>query len=225
MLKPQKKMSKKELKEDKFVYIMMQVRAYVDENTKLVTILSGALLVLVIAFLIFNYNHSQTVQKSSTLLGEAQVEYQNLNYSKAEVLLKRLLEEYGGTEAAGQGQLLLANIYYQNNKTRKALEQFEAFITSYDGSNMLLAAGYAGYAACLERQKEYDKAAENYLKAQSAASDFVEAPDYLYLAALNFISAGNYASARNALTKLKENYKNSAREKDAEAKLILIANK
>ncbi len=225
MLKPQKKMSKKELKEDKFVKTMMETRAYIEENSKNVTIISAVILVVIVSALVYNYFHTQTLEKSSTLLGEAQVEYQNMSLAKAERLLVRLMDEYSGSNDAAQGRFLLGNIYYQQNKTELAKEQYEEFIDSYSGSDILTASGYAGYAACLEREKNYANAAEYYIKARNSNRDFIEAANYLYLAALNYIQAGEYDNARNSLQELLDNYENSERKNDAESKLILIEKK
>ena len=132
MLKPQKKISKKELKEDKFVKTMMETRAYVEENSKTVTLITSAVIAVIIIGMLYNYFHAQTVEKSSTLLGEAQVEYQNLSLAKAERLLVRLLDEYPSSNAAAQGRFLLGNIYYQQNKIETAKEEYEEFIDFYE---------------------------------------------------------------------------------------------
>ena len=89
----------------------------------------------------------------------------------------------------------------------------------------MTASGYAGYAACLEREKEYVEAAEYYIKARNSNKDFIEAADYLYLAGLNYIQASEYDNARNSLQLLLDNYENSDRKNDAESKLILIEKK
>lgn len=225
MLKPQKKISKKELKEDKFVKTMMETRAYIEENSKNVTIITAVILIVIVSALIYNYYHAQTLEKSSTLLGEAQIEYQNMSLAKAEKLLVRLLDEYSGSNAAAQGNFLLGNIYYQQNKNELAKESYMEFIESYSGSEILTASGYAGYAACLERENNYTEAAEYYMKARNSNKDFIEAADYLYLAALNYIQAEQYDNARNSLQLLLDNYEESERKNDAESKLILIGKK
>ncbi len=223
MLKPQKKLTKKEIKEDKFVQFTMQAKAFAEDNARMLSIVTTAVVVIIAVFFIYMHFHNQTIRKASTLLGEAQLEYQNLNISKAKTLLTRLIDEYDGTRPALQGKFLLANIYFQENNTRKAEETYLDFINSYSGSPILLASGYAGYAACLERDHKYLEAARFYKKAREAAPDFVEAADYLYLAALNEISAQAYDQAKATLNKIISDYKDSSRKNDAEAQLILLA--
>ncbi len=225
MLKPQKKLTKKELKEDKFVKTAMETRAFIEDNIKQVSIVTGIVFGLFILIMIYSYVHSQTKEQSFTLLGEAQIEFQNMNYSKTKALLNRLEDEYAGTEASEQGLFLLGNLEYQQGNIEQAAEAYQSFINSYDGSEILLAAGYAGYAACMEKQGKYEEAAQYYVKAKEAAPDFVEAPNYLYLAALNAISANKLDQAKNYLQQVTQNYKDSERLFDAKEKLAYLENK
>ncbi len=225
MLKPQKKLTKKELKEDKFVQAAMNTRAYIEDNIKQVSIVTAVVFGLFILIMGYNYVHSQTKEESSTLLGEAQVEFQNMNFSKARTLLARLEDEYAGTEAAEQGLFLLGNLEYQQNHIEQAAEAYKSFIDSYDGSEILLAAGYAGYAACMEKQAQYEQAARYYVKAKEAAPKFVEAPNYLYLAALNMLSANKPEQAKQYLKQITQNYPDSQRLFDAKEKLTYLENK
>jgi len=225
MLKAQKKLTKKEIKEDKFVEATMQARAYVEDNYKQVSIITATVFIIFLLIMGYNYVNTQTSERSSTLLGQAQLEYQNMNYTKARVLLDRLEAEYLGTDAADQGLLLLANLNYQQSKYQEAAESYLAFTDSYNGSDILVASGYAGYAACQEKKSNFADAAQFYLKAQKADPGFVEASNYLYLAALNFVSIEDFSAARQALDKIIADYPESQREQDAKAQLILIAQK
>lgn len=223
MLKPQKKITKKELKEDKFVETAMNVQAYINDNLKQVTAVVTIVLAVFALIMVYNYVHGQTVSKSATLLGEAQLEYQNLNYTKARNLLNRLIEDYSGTDAAAQGQFLLGNLNYQQEKYDEAAAEYLAFADAYSGSDILVSSAYAGYAACMEKLGKYDQAISYYIKAQGEAPDFVEAANYLYLAALNCLNVNDLQKARELFTQIREDYKDSPRDKDAQAKLILIA--
>lgn len=218
-------MTKKELKEDKFVEATMNARAYIDENLKQVSIITVAVFALFLLIMGYNYVHTETVEKSSTLLGKAQLEYQNMNYTKAREMLNRLSEDYSGTDAADQGLFLLGNLNYQQDKIYEAADAFKAFTDSYSGSKILIASGYAGYASCQEKNKNFNEAITYYVKAQKTAPGFVEASNYLYLAALNSIAVGDFEKAKSLLNQIIDDYQDSQREKDAKAQLILIAQK
>ncbi len=225
MLNPRKKMTKKEIKEDKFVEVALSAKAYVEENYKRVSIIVVSVFGIILLLMVWNYMHKQNIEKSSALLGQAQLEYQNLNYSKAKEFIIKLMEEYPGTDAGDQGTFLYANLLYQEKKYSEAMEFYQQFIDSYSGSNILIASGLAGYAACLEQKKNYEEAAEYYIRAQKKAKDFIEADDYLYLAGLNYTAANDYYKAREAFQKIVDDYKSSDHQTDAKAKLIILANK
>ncbi|MHB2148107.1 tetratricopeptide repeat protein [Calditrichota bacterium LG25] len=224
MLKPQKKkITKKALKEDKFVEAALNAKTYLEENSKQVMIVVGVVLALIILIILYR-DHQQTRDlKAATLLGLAQVEYQNMNYAKARQFLNQLLEDYDGTDAAEQGYFVLANLNYQQGKYEEAEAAFKKFIDSYDGSKILKASGLAGYAACLEHRGAHQEAAEYYLKAQKTAPDFVEAANYLYLAGRNFLKAGQKDKAKKAFETVIKKYEKSNRANDAKAQLIIMA--
>ncbi len=225
MLNPRKKMTKKEIKEDKFVEVALSAKAYVEDNYKQVSIIVASIFGIILLIMVWNYVHKQNIVKSSAILGKAQLEYQNLNYSKAKEFIIQLKDEYPGTDASDQGTFLYANLLYQEKKYDEAKELFKEFIDSYSGSNILVASGYAGYAACLEKEGNYEEAAEYYIRAQKKAKDFIEASNYLYLAGLNYTAVNEYDEAKDAFKKIVDEYESSERQSDAKAKLIMLANK
>ncbi len=223
MLKPQKKrVTKKNLKEDKFVETALLARSYFEEHTKEITYIAGAVVVLAILIWLFLNHRAQRLHEAEVLLGKAQIEMQSMHTNKARAFLNQLIQNYEGTDAADQGYFLLANLDFQAQKYDMAEKEYKKFIASYGGSKILLASGYAGYAACLEHRGAHKEAAENYLKAQKTAPNFVEAANYLYLAGLNYKDAGMKDKAIEVFQKIIAKYKNSKRVDDAKAQIILL---
>jgi tetratricopeptide (TPR) repeat protein len=225
MLKARKKLSKKEIKEDKLVQTTMQVKTFVEDNYKQVTGITAAIIVVIASIVIYNWISKQVDLESSAILGQAQLEYQNLNYGKARTFLNRLSEEYPGSTAELQGLFLKANLLYNENKINEAKENFEAFTESYSGSEILLASGYAGLAACEAYEKNYTLAAKNYLKAYKTSPESISAPEYLYLAGINFTNAGDHQQAKENYQLIIDDFKKGDRYSDAKAKLILLTQK
>ena len=224
MLKPKKKVRKHDLKEDKFVKAALQAKTYFDENYRQVTLVVGAIFAVIVIFIIYNYVSKQKRDEATAQLGIAQIEFSNSNYLKASERLLRLINDFSGTDEATQGMFLLANIYYQQKEYADARIYFEQFIDSYSGSNILLASGYAGLAACLEVDKEYEKAAELYEKAADLAGDFPEADNYIYLAGICYKKTGQTDQARNQFQKIIKKSDTGSRVKDAELELVLLKN-
>ena len=224
MLKPKKKITKKDLKEDKFVKFTLQAKTYLDENSKQVFYMVTGILVVAIVVIVFVYAHNANVEEARGQLGIAQVEYSNLNYDKAITRLESLIESYDGTNEADQGMFLLANILYQKERYEESKNYFEQFVDSYSGSNILLASGIAGLAACYEKEEMYSEAGETYSNAASTAPDFVEADNYLYLAGICFSKAGDTLKAVEKFEYLVENNVTNKRLNDAKAQLTKLKN-
>ena len=222
MLKPQKRTTKKELKRDPLLDSMLKAQQYYEDNKSRITYILGAIVAVVLIIFLFNYFVKQSEQQASALLGKAQVEYDALNYSKARVFLENLVTEYSGSDAALQGTFLLANLNFNENNYAEAKNLFKEFIDSYSGSNILLASGYAGYAACLSNEGSYSEAAEYYEEAQEIVGDFNMASEYLYLAGLNYQNANDMEKAKETFNKIIKEYEDSPLVFNAEAKLILL---
>ena len=224
MLKPKKKITKQDLKEDKFVKFTLQAKTYLDENSKQVFYMVSGILAVILLIIIFVYVQNTNVEEARAQLGIAQVEYSNLNYDNAIKRLEKLIENYSGTSEADQGMFLLANILYQKERYDESKSYFDQFIDSYSGSNILLASGIAGLAACYEKERMFLEAAETYSKAAATAPDFVEADNYIYLAGICFNKAGNTAMAIEKFEFLVDNNEASKRVNDAKAQLLKIIN-
>jgi len=225
MLKPQRKMKKKEIKEDKFVKFTLETKSYIEENSKQVMMVAGGVFGIIILIMLYVYIHSGTITTATTLYGKATVEYQAMNYSKAKAFLLDLTDEFEGTDAATQGMFLLGNIYFKEKNIADAKKYFQDFIDSYSDEDILLASGYAGLAACYATEKDYESAADFYQKAYKTMPEIPEAADYLYLAGLNYRKAGNIEKAKEAFQKVSEEFKDSSRSFDAQEELVLLANK
>lgn len=225
MLKPKKKITKQDLKEDKFVKYSLQAKTYLDENSKQVFTAVASILAIILLIVVFVYVNKSKVEEARAQLGIAQVEYTNMNYDKAITRLESLIDEYGGTDEADQGLFLLANIYYQQEKYEDSKKYFESFIDSYSGSNILIASGLAGLAACHEHEQNYSDAAELYTKAAEKAPDFVESDNYLYLSGLCLNKAGDIESAIQKFEKIINSPVTQNRVNDAKAQLQKLKNK
>lgn len=215
-------MHKKEVKEDKFVKMSMQAKNIVEENYSTVLSVVAGIFIVIAGISFLSYINTEKSEKANALLGQAQLEFQNYNYTKARQFIDRLLEEYDGKNAAAQGQFLLANLDFQDGKYEDAKENFYEFINSYSDSEILLASGYAGYAACLEHEGNIEEAAEYYEKAWKKAPGFVEAANYIYLAGINYAVFGNTDKAAELFQVIIDDFEDSERLKDAKAQLILF---
>ena len=148
MLKKKKKFSKKELKEDQFIIATLQAKTFVEAHTN--KILIGV--VAVLAFIVLGYFWTQSKnaanEAATSLLTQAQFEIQNNQKDKAISIYTEVTDQYSGTNSAAIASFQLGKLYWEDNKQELAKSYFNAFIDNYSTNNILLQAGYAGYADC-----------------------------------------------------------------------------
>jgi tetratricopeptide (TPR) repeat protein len=219
MLKPKKKISKRELKEDKFIEFTLKARDFVEDNAK--WLIRGGIFVLIAIILISFYVRSKRKAnvEANQLLGEAQLVQAQGNTKKAEDLLNQLVKDYEGVTAAGQGTYLLAKLYWQQGDTEKAKIYFKKYTDEYSNDDLLTSSALAGYANCLMRQNEVGEAAKNYEKAAEVDKESPQAPSFFYSAALAYMQADNYKKAQEMAQKIIKNYDKSEYKQKAEVLL------
>ena len=215
-MKAKRRLTRREIKEDKLVTLTYKVTDFVNENNKLVTgVIVG---VLVVAALIFFMARSKTQanQMASAKLAEAMMYYETLNYDKAIPILKDVIDKYDGTQSAGFATFYLANSYYNKKDYKDALTYFKKYLKDYGSDDLMASASIAGVASCLDAQGkdleaagEFEKAAKKYPKVYSAA-------DNLFNAALCYQKAGKIDQAKRVLQLIKTKYPKAYVSNDVE---------
>ncbi len=222
MANPRRKLSKKELKEDRFVLAVLRAREIVEEHAR--TILYGILGILVVFLLASFYSQSKkkAQEEASVLLSEAQVALGQGDENAAIAKLNDLSDRYEGTPSAGYATFLLGKLYWQKNDTLKAKTYFKRYIDDYADDTFLTQAALAGYADCLILEKNYPEAARYYERAAKVNPEFPEAPVYLYSAAMAYRDAGALDKARKMLDRILEKYPDSPYREKAELLMAQI---
>jgi len=220
MQKPRKRLSKKQLKEDKLVTYTFLVRDFIEENWKKITI--GIIAVLIVIALVFIYINSKkkATQDASYQLSIAERKYLNGDYENAIKELSLVANNFSGTSSAGVAVFYLANSYFFIEDYKNAEENYRKYINDYGGDKDLLCSAYSGLGAVYEEKKEYQKAAEYYMQAAEKFPKNFQAPECMLDAARCYKYAGNYQKAEKILDKLAEKYSDSPVIREAN---ILIA--
>jgi len=221
MLNPRKKVTKKDLKEDKLVTTYFKASEYIEENKKRLSWLVGGLVVVSIGAVIYFNNRAANEEKAATALGQIiryydQGEYQTAIDGKPEknvVGLKDVVENYGGTSSGDLARFYLANAYYYTGKIDEALNEFENFSGRYPP---LRSSALAGIASCYEAKGDHQKAAEYFEKAASKSADAQLTPEYLHHAARDYGLSGKKDRAVELLKRLKKDFPTSTYARDAD---------
>ncbi|HKB86415.1 MAG TPA: hypothetical protein VKD08_09620 [Ignavibacteriaceae bacterium] len=227
MLTKKKKLSRKEIKEDKLVSTYYKVYGYFEENTSRLLTYAGILVVVAFA-VIWYVNHNKEVNEKAGLdLSRVIDLYDNGSYLEAIegragtdiVGLKKIAEDYSGTENGETAKIYLANSYNRLGKFDEAFKYYK----SYSGSiPMLKAASLAGQAGYYSYKNENEKAADLFRDAAHVDKYNVDNPDYLLKSAINYINAGQGQKAKELLDTIKKDYKTSSASREVERYLALI---
>jgi TolA-binding protein len=226
MLKPKKKITKKEIKQDGLITAYAQATSFYYENKKYISYGITALVIVVIASFVYINNKRGQNETATTEFGKVfgifdkgttdPKQYQIAIDGQPErgiKGLKYIVDNYGGTQAGELARFYLASAYYSLGKYDDALKNFDSFS---GGSDFLKASAYAGVAGCYEAKGDYGQAAAAYDKASRTISDPLNTPEYLSSAARCYGQSGDKSKAVTLLKKVKQEYPASTYAREAD---------
>ena len=214
MLKPRKRITKKELKQDQLITTYVKATEFFRNNRKLVSGTITGLVIGVIVVIAYLNNRNSDNLKAATELSQVLNLFNGGAYQMAIngdptrniTGLKSIVDNYGSSETGEQAKIYLADCYYYIGSYDEALKYFK----DYDGSDRLLeASADAGIAEVYEIRGDHQKSAEYYDRAASRDSKSFLTPQYLIGAARNYIKIGKKDRATDLLTRVKKNFPDS----------------
>lgn len=214
MLEKKKKITKKEMKEDKLVTTYVRVQEFYEEYQQKIFIGAAVLAVLIVALLLYQNKAEENNAKAATELAHVLPLYNARSFQEAIngkagtniIGLRRIVDEYGSSEQGENAKIFLANSYYFLGDFDNALKYYE----DYSGSMATFkATALAGIAACYEAKGDIEQAAEYYGKAAFITKENPQNPNYLYRAGVNYYKLGDKKMARKFFLMVQNDYKNS----------------
>ncbi|MFQ6091262.1 MAG: tol-pal system YbgF family protein [bacterium] len=209
MLKPRKRITKKQIKQDKLVTYTFKIVDYIQDHSRQFTFGVVAIIAVLLIGFIVAKGKKQKELNAAILLGKAQLVYESGDYAGAAHLFESVIRQYGGTENGGRATYFLANCYFFTGDVDQALKYYEKYVAKYHRLPSLTASAMAGAAACYEQKGEYAEAARRYEKAATEFRDFYAAPDYLLDAGRCYQAAADTANARKVYRKIVDLYPES----------------
>ena len=175
MLQKKKKLSKKEIKEDKLINFYKSAVVFFEKYKNKIFIYAGVL-VAVAAIVYFYVNQkSESNEKAGLELSRIMPLYDQGAYLEAIegkqgtniIGLKRIVEEFGGSENGETAKIYLANCYAFLGNYDEANKYYNDYSGSIDYFEAASLAGQAGYYA---DQEDFEKAANLFLQASKRLS-------------------------------------------------------
>jgi len=212
------KLTKRQIKEDKFTTTMLKAKSQFLENWQFYAI--GALVVVLVCVAAVYYVQSQQTAKieASAMYARGLMEARQGNTQVAVLSLTEILQEHGGTSAAQQATFLLGKVNYDSRNYPEAIRYYEMYLSKYHDDKLNRAAAQAGMASSYENQGEFVKAATGFDTAIGQWTDGPMVALYHQSAMRNYLLAGDIESGRKHLDALEEDFSGS--EILAAAKLL-----
>ncbi len=219
MLKPKKRLTRREIKEDKFVTTYAKVTGYLETHSKIVFGAAAAIVVLIVATSLVKAGRRAAEGKAAVELARGVAAYERLDLTAATDILRSAVEDYGGSRNGTLAFLYLGNTLYDQGQYAEARRYYEKFARKVRAVEFLAAAGKAAVAECLEQEKHYRRAAEHYEQVANDYSSHPHAARYLVAAGRCYALAGIKQEAGRVLRTLLDKYP-EAQEK-TQAELVL----
>ena len=227
MLERRKKITKKQMKEDRLVTSYYNVKNFFLENQAKILIGVAAVALVVVAVTLFMNKRASDKKVAAGLLAKVIPLYDSGAFKDAidgqpssnTMGLKKIVDEYGSTENGETAKIYLANAYSMLGNNDEAYKMFD----DYSGSNPLFkATSLAGKGGVLESRKEFDKAADLYKDAAKISKSNPENADYLLRAGIILLNSGKKEEAKAVFDTIKKDYKTSAAFSEIDRYLIQI---
>ena len=208
-MSPAKRITKKQMKEDRLVSSVFKTSEYIQKNPKPFIIVGTAAAVIFIAVILFLWNIDKKNTQAAGYLARAQISYDRGFGDDAVIDLQTVVDNYSNTSAAASACYKLANVFFDNGNYEEALKYFIVMIDNYPDDKMKLAASAAGAAACHEQLGDRQEAGRYYRMAAELYPDKLWAPENLINAGRNYMAAGDLESARMVFNEIIDSYKES----------------
>ncbi len=221
MLNPRKKITKKQLKEDKLLTTVNKVVAYLE--TEWQKLLMAATAIILIFFVVsFVRNSSiEREHRAASALYPVEDRYIGQVFDDQLVAgLNTIIDQYKDTDSGSRARFLLANTHFTMENYELAEAAFRTFLSEGGGTDFMHCSAYAGIAASYEQRAMYTEAVEYYLKSANDYPGTFTVPDCLLGAARAYIKLGNMQEAKEQCTKILERYPDTPQAQQAE---VIIA--
>lgn len=200
------KLTKRQIKEDKFTTFMLTSKEYATDNWQFIAI-GLAILILIVSSIVYYTNSVQEQSlEASSRFARATSEYRSGNIQVAKLSFTQILDDFGTSDLAGKATFMLGKLNLESKSYAEAITYFEAFLTKYKEDKLRRTSSLAGLATVYENQGQFQQAAEKFV---AAYDEFPESPlngDYLKRAMVNFLQTGSNEQAKEILDRIEEKF-------------------
>jgi len=212
MLKPKKKITKKEIKRDPFLETVDKIEYSIEKNKNIYINIVIVVIVVFIAGNFFLTNQKDKENSSKSALGLALVAFDKGDYENAKFQFESILSDYSNNESTNIANYYLGKIAFENNDFANSLIYLDKFFNS--GGLDILIPGAVKMLSIIEMKNNNKEEAINYIDEGINSSESLNTKIDLNLyKALLFINENDKKRALNVLEILNNDYDLSLSQK------------
>jgi len=215
-MKKNVRITKREIKEDKFTTYMLLAKDYITERW-LYLVAGIAVIVLILAGIsLLKSQKGRHEIEAAGVFNRALNEVRSTNYQLAIVDFKKIIDDYGSSGQADMAAFNLANAYLSNKNYSEAKAAFESYLKRNAGDKYFITSAIAGIGACLTGSGDLAGAADKYREAAEKYPDFKMAGEYYLKAMQTYAKAGNFDQAHKMYSKIAKDFEGTSYYSDGQ---------
>jgi predicted negative regulator of RcsB-dependent stress response len=201
MLKPQRKITRNEIKRDPLLETLERIESGFENNKKTVTNVGVFLIATVIGLYIIYNNSKQNELESNSAFGIAMIAYTNNDYKNAKFQFETILSNFDDTDGSDIANYFLGKIAYKNNNYDDANLYLNNYLNS--ASEPLMACGAIKLLHSISSQKSnYNESIDILKKGNKFNLSEGSKLELQILEIITDIKLNDFANARKKLDKI-----------------------
>jgi predicted negative regulator of RcsB-dependent stress response len=201
MLKPQRKITRNEIKRDPLLETLERIESGFENNKKTVTNVGVFLIATVIGLYIIYNNSKQNELESNSAFGIAMIAYTNNDYKNAKFQFETILSNFDDTDGSDIANYFLGKIAYKNNNYDDANLYLNNYLNS--ASEPLMACGAIKLLHSISSQKSnYNESIDILKKGNKFNLSEGSKLELQVLEIITDIKLNDFANARKKLDKI-----------------------
>ena len=162
MLKPKRKISKHEIKQDPFLEFINNGQQWIKDNKNIIYQVAFGVIAVIAVIYFLNNRRVNSGEDGEALLGKALLSQDIGDVENAKFQLQSLVDDFEGTNASIEGKYYLGKMLYDEGEIETAHEYLDEYVKKGDNA-ILVSTAYKNLSEIAIRNDKADEA-EKYLQ-------------------------------------------------------------
>ncbi|MCK4903080.1 MAG: tetratricopeptide repeat protein [Candidatus Marinimicrobia bacterium] len=185
MLKPKRKISKREIKKDPFLEFINNAQQWLQDNKKIIYRVAFGVIAIVAVIYFLNNNRVSSGKEGEALLGKALLSQDIGDVENAKFQLQALVDDFDGTKACIDGKYYLGKMSYDDGEIETAYEYLNEYVNK--GNNTIFMTTAYKILSEIATTNNNNEEAEKYLQKGTKSAE-----NTVYLQEMSLLLANKY---------------------------------